>query len=587
MAPRCSPTLLITTTDWSRIPPRGSRRKALYPRALAFCSLLASGTATQLEALQGATVDENYGFCSIHEGLAATAAMPLRAPVLMQMTAQTSPSAAAGLRGTAANHAGGVLGSVVHRSQQRQGLRPSLRQKRTRTAATSPGDLTYIGEVGAQDATWFDGFSDGESTEDSRAADGHGFNPQGIESYLPAGDTSQPELTKLLKAKPAYWFKETASGGNQAAYQTYYPSLPQDFHGDPIQEDLVSKAEHVLALSPDMNKFEEYTSKTEVKNADWFDSSVNQYDAYERPAPPLGVLDMSSWSERTRTTSFSCPDPGCVANTALVVLDAAKEQYHHCLLNVGVHATDFDDEYSNEIIEMLTINGQRLNDCKPMASGCNDKRPKNQRELYPCVTDFGLSDQVLSSGTLNISAKLSPKVDECPVDGNLLSGTVKVTCFVRNITDSVQAAVTKAKAPAKKSPTNVTKEVLLQCKKPGCVAWQEIDLGEAVLNSTCKLTVKLNQTDFDGDHGSSEELEFIQVDGVNVTQNVKPGRNPCKEMSLGNLSNNETVGPFTAIENADVKPGFKVNVTAKISDMVDECGRDGFLLDAIATVTCT
>jgi hypothetical protein len=515
--------------------------------------------------------------------------MPLRAPVLMQMTAQTSPSAAA-LRGTslAANHAGGVLGSVVHRSEQRHGLRQSLRQNHTRATATNPGDLTYIGGVGAKDASWFGGSSDGESTEDSHAVGGHDFNPQGIESYLPGGDTSQPELTKLHKAKPAYWFKETASGGNQAAWQTYYPSLPRDLHGDPIQEDLVSKAERILGSSPDMNKLEEYTSKTAVKSADWFDSSVNQYDAYERPAPQPGSLDMSSWSERTRTTSFSCADPGCVANSALIVLDAAKEQHQHCLLNIGVHATDFDDEYSNEIIEMLTINGQRLNDCKPMASGCNDKRPKSQRDLYPCVTDFGLSDQVLSSGTLNISAKLSPKVDECPVDGNLLSGTVKVTCFVRNITDSVQAAVTKAQqASATKRPTNVTKEVLLQCKKPGCVAWQEVDLGEAVLNSTCKLTVKLNQTDFDGDHGSSEELEFIQVDGVNVTQSVKPGRNPCKEMSLGNLSNNETVGPFTAIDNVDVKPGFKVNVTSKISDMVDECGRDGFLLDAIATVICT
>merc|ERR1712107_248800 len=101
----------------------------------------------------------------------------------------------------------------------------------------------------------------------------------------------------------------------------------------------------------------------------------------------------------------------------------------------------------------------------------------------------------------------------------------------------------------------------------------------------------LSQTDFDGDHGSLEQLDFIQVDGVTVKKNVKPGRNPCKEISLGNLSNNETVEPFAAMVGEDVTPdsalGFKVNVTAKLSDMVDECGRDGFLLDAIATIACT
>merc|ERR1711972_403109 len=104
------------------------------------------------------------------------------------------------------------------------------------------------------------------------------------------------------------------------------------------------------------------------------------------------------------------------------------------MLSVGVHATDFDDEYSREHLDFIMVNGHQVNSlCDPMASGCGDTTPAKDRKLYPCVTDYLVSNTLVNDGTFNISGKLNDMVDECPVEGNLLSGLAMVGCFVRPI----------------------------------------------------------------------------------------------------------------------------------------------------------
>jgi hypothetical protein len=519
----------------------------------------------------------------------------------MQLGSQTSPSAT-GLRGAAATvtaapaAAHATAGITAQPKTQRLSLRQQHRHRKS-----NPGDATYIGNGATKDAEWFEGFDEDESTYYAGSEPAPGEKIDNSDSYLPGSEGSptyladaawQPEHTKLGRAMDSEWFEETKSGESNAAWQTYYPGLPADrINGMPVTKGPMGAAEEKLdGAFPGVNSVRDYMSHKAVKSATWFDTSAAKYDAFERRVRPSSNVPYErSWSERTKSINIECKDPGCMANAILTVLDTAKEEHESCRMSIGIHATDFDDDYSNETVEMLSINGERLTSCNPMASGCSDTRPKEKRELYPCLTDFELSQHLLSSGTLNISAKLSPKVDECPVDGNLLSGSVTVKCYVRNISKSI-AAEMKANVKPNMSTNLTTKEMLLQCKTPGCVATAQIDVGEESVNKSCKLTVKLNQTDFDGDLGSNEIVEFIEVDGKNVGKDMKPGRNPCKEVSLGSLSGNETVAPYAAVKdvaiNLSATLGFKVNVSAKISDMVDECGRDGFLLDAIARVEC-
>lgn len=127
-------------------------------------------------------------------------------------------------------------------------------------------------------------------------------------------------------------------------------------------------------------------------------------------------------------TTFSCAAPGCTARVSLQAFDAAKETARHCRLNVYVHPTDYDDDYSKEVIEYVSANGKILTrNVNPKARGCN---VTTQKPFYPCVNDFHVDAIIDDLGTLVVEAKNSPLVDECPYEGNLLSGLAVVTCLV-------------------------------------------------------------------------------------------------------------------------------------------------------------
>jgi len=436
-----------------------------------------------------------------------------------------------------------------------------------------------------RDATWFGGFSQGESTYD---ADGV---PVQVTSYAPYVEPGLPEPS----AKPSEWFAETASGGPLEAWQTYYPGI-KDFRprggANPPWREGPSTGGFRQVYKADQRVGTMFT-KSRAKGAEWFDTAAGQYDAFGRARAPVksvrkqNVLDvLNDWSLRSRNTTFQCADPGCAANSSLQIFDSSVEQHRDCKLSIAIHVTDFDDEYSREFVERLAVNGVTVSSkCDPMAKGCTRE---SEQQLHSCLNEFAIDHLVGEDGQMSIEGKISNMVDECPVDGNLLSGFAVVTCLVRPLDSPSLMAPTmlyrEAEAAAERNSS-----FLLRCKEPGCTAETTVVLEQdQVMNKTCKLTVRVAQTDFDdGDRNATEEVEWVKVGNRTAKEHVKPGRNPCTEARQGNSSQDE---PFVLVDGEDVSADAqdgKIVVSAKISDNVDECGRgEGFLLDGQVRVVC-
>lgn len=421
-------------------------------------------------------------------------------------------------------------------------LGSNVTSKSNSTASETVGRKTNSSEV---PAGWFGGFDHDESTFDH---DGVGQS-----EYFPereSADVSEDGNTVNMAAKedvfydrhgglPSEWFEESVSGGAAAAWRTQFPSV-EAFRGEGM------KAVPWLPARTGRRKLEWFPSKatsiartfgmTKKKEAEWFDDEVLNYDDFGRNRAPSEDSDRFywDWEKKSWSVPLTCKDPGCVANATLKTFDAKKLQHARCRLSVGVHMTDFDDEYSREFVEWIIVNGARVNSrCDPMGRGCNASVADKDRGLHPCVTDFPL-DNLLQSGKteLKIAGKISEMVDECPVNNNLLSGEARVTCFVRpHLKPTKPPDTPKPVIPGKDPCSNST---LLQCSEAGCIAnatakvCRRPETGEK-----CLLSVKIWQTDFDGDHGSKELVEWVKVNGEEVAKDFKPGRNPCKEVYDG------------------------------------------------------
>merc|ERR1719409_1526405 len=149
-----------------------------------------------------------------------------------------------------------------------------------------------------------------------------------------------------------------------------------------------------------------------------------------------------------------------------------------------------------------------------------------------------------SSGIISVKGTLSKTVDECPYEGNLLSGVVGVSCFVRpippppNKTTPVEPELAEVAEP-------ITVAAPLRCKEPGCVAKASLSIDPDIgfVGGKCFLNVTINQTDFDGDVAdAAEEVEWLQLQGYGTGENrtlnltegaVKPGKNPCNSKYSG------------------------------------------------------
>lgn len=491
-----------------------------------------------------------------------------------------------------------ALHEKVRRYEQaKAAFRKKVQRELKERAAAQANASAGLEEKGAaadrakqKPAGWFGAFDQSESTFDEDAwGDAATYPERDIKDWNAEGVLDWYGDMGLLKhggdyGLPDEWFSESASGGPQQAWQTYYPVVGS-VGGDTAP--WYRSSDGAWHQHYEASEIFSPSSASNRKDASWFDTYVDQFDDYGRQTEPdsASARYYIEWEERTRSVNLTCADPGCTANATLAVFDAATEKAQHCRITVKVHATDFDDDWSRENVEWLIVNGQIVNEkCDPMAKACNATR---QLPLHPCLTDYDVTNLLESnSGSLELAGKITDMVDECPVDGNLLSGEASVTCYVAALV-APNSTTSSLTTPA---PLTAFGQCPLQCAKPNCTAQCTIKLHqELIVNTTCKLSVQVNQTDYDGDEGSTEEIELITADGANVATEIKPGKNPCKSAAQGSPLNSTDL-VYTAVDDVDVTNSSMdgtLVVEGKLSEMVDECASNGFLFDAIAFVNCT
>jgi len=486
-------------------------------------------------------------------------------------------------------------------------------------------------------AHWFDGYSKEEST----------FNPDLVGDVLSGAHAVPSELVRegpaILKdaREPfndmerdgirAEWFEESASGGPHEAWRTRFPTL-EAFHHEaldriPFLPDHASRKLQEYLPYAGTSVARVYTARNS-KVAPWFEASVADYDEFGRNLPPTKSSDRwyQGWDQKSWSLLIGCEKSGCMANATLTTFDPKEFQHAKCTLSFRVHATDFDDEYSREYVEWLLVNDVRvMTFCDPMARGCGQDPNITKRGMHACVTDYPVDDLLAKGTTLNFASKISEMVDECPVDNKLLNGDVNVTCFLKPWPTPLE----KPKPMFASKIQCASETVKLRCHDYGCNAsGLATPCTPAKQGQKCLLNMKIWQTDFDQDHGSVEVVEWVKLNGKEVAKDLKPGRNPCKEAldrKIASLIQNKYSGNSqralaeTTDDSIAFQPGspFKkymhrrgeddvmkhiitdldvttevlaegaVFVEAKISKMVDECGKDGYLLNALATLRCT
>ncbi|CAE8733996.1 unnamed protein product, partial [Polarella glacialis] len=221
----------------------------------------------------------------------------------------------------------------------------------------------------------------------------------------------------------------------------------------------------------------------------------------------------------------------------------------------------------------------------------------SREQLYPCVRDFPVDTIISSEGALRVSAGIPTEVDECPYNGQLLFARATVTCQVGKYTTTTTTTTynppVSPQMPVAPLPqivvTNTYGRAALKCAERGCRAEAALVLNSSTLTlNNCTLEVFVNQTDFDNKDDAVETLS-VNVTGQQVVQNVKPGKNPCRSEYDGEPL---TAGAklYHAVKGMDVTEAARkgpIIVTAKISDQVDECASQGYLLDAEVVVTCS
>jgi hypothetical protein len=433
-------------------------------------------------------------------------------------------------------------------------------------------------------AVWFDAFDQGESTY---TYDGTLADPE-VNSFTPVRDGWNPhEINPFTMGKvKENFFQETDDGGPANIWQTFYPAAPG------------AKATGKWFRGTGGTWQQEYMSQNDLKglrlDPAWFDSSVAQNDEYSRMNYPDSKSPRWNYAyvEKSVNTSLTCDAPGCIANSSLQApFDPATEMAKDCKISIYFHPTDFENEFLGERVEYITVNGANFaTACHPYADGCNQSA---SRPLIPCVLDVPL-DMVLnqSAPTLVISSKVTNVVDECPYNGNYLSAVPMVTCMVAP--QEAPPAMQQLADEATVKNGKCTLQAPIQCDAKGCLATAEIPVStDCASKGSCKLSINVTQTDFDNDDGTSELIEYIQVDGINASTSLNPGQNPCKSRWQGNnvtqdqlvysaLSNYALVN----VTNTSSVTQRSVLVKAKISHWVDECASNGYLLDGMATIVC-
>jgi hypothetical protein len=464
---------------------------------------------------------------------------------------------------------------------------------------------------------WFPGgFAQAESTFTDEGIDASPENPGRRTEWGYDFGYSLP--FPQHNTKDSRWFAETPSAGDEQAWQTFYPPVKGSLAGN----------RHITNptwVSTPVGWVEEYNSaeygsKPGRKRPDWFDTRILNIDGFGRPKLPdpsdaRRSLDTGysneSWIERSVNTTLECAEIGCTASASLFAFDPNSEEHHNCRLSIAVHATDFENDFGNEYIANLLVNGYVVRpQCEPMAGGCSNA---SQIPLYSCVNGYSIDHLENGTGTFAIQGTLGPMVDECPYNGNLLAGVVVATCLVRNRVEQLplpsNAAIAgvaggAAGGAAGRLTAAEERETLLvaqyanatlSCSSPGCTAAVLLNVNPfiALAGGTCSMNITMISTDFDDDLGVVEQVDFVELSGQGVVaENVTSGVNPCTSRLQGHPLSPEEI-EFALVSNLEVTeavrhpPAGSMTVSVKISEFVDECATaNGNLLEATVFVRC-
>lgn len=296
-------------------------------------------------------------------------------------------------------------------------------------------------------ASFYNGFSTGETSWDYDAAEklraSDSYMHEVVDGYNP--DVSDPTDPHEV---PTKLFSESESMGPDQALQTYYPVPdrgPAGHTNNAGEWYRTSEDGYVESyLYPEMGLAKQHSdmaweagslknaiATSGAKAAEWFDTSVNQYDNYGRPKLPYpGNPDLLlAYTQQAVNTSLSCTSAGCIANSTLTAFQA-EETGKNCHLSVYVKPTDFDG--SMKQIEFITVNSQPVAlNCTPSRGACDEAQANVLSNLQTCVDAVDLSD-LIGDGSMVISAKISAAVNDssCAYNGNLLYAIPEVTCMV-------------------------------------------------------------------------------------------------------------------------------------------------------------
>lgn len=135
----------------------------------------------------------------------------------------------------------------------------------------------------------------------------------------------------------------------------------------------------------------------------------------------------------------------------------------------------------------------------------------------------------------------------------------------------------------------------LKCIEKGCRANLNVILNKTAvaLMDRCLLTIEVNQTDYDNDHDSVEIIDFVNLFGENVAEDVfrfAPGINPCKTLWMTQHEVPLSQRIYTVVDGLDITDrcsGGSLMFQGKITDHVDECPSQGFELDGLVKVNCS
>uniref|UniRef100_A0A7S1SAN3 Uncharacterized protein n=1 Tax=Alexandrium catenella TaxID=2925 RepID=A0A7S1SAN3_ALECA len=434
---------------------------------------------------------------------------------------------------------------------------------------------------GPKDPSWFDGDNE---PEEALPGAGHWL--------------------RHMRDVPLRFFHEAMSGGPSEAWQTHYPAVG---HSLQTPEDSVLREANQQWRLTEEGWIREQSPRLDgarrgATKASWFDPTVNDVDAFgRRDPPPLGSAKRlvreeygDLWVERSVNTTIKCPTRGCMGRSMLQAFDPSTEEATNCHLNVLVFPTDFDNRHSRENIEFWRVNGFVVqSECSVGESGCTARRP-----LVSCLRDFSVDDLIDGNGAMLLEGKLNGMVDECPYEGNLLSSVAQVTCLVRQKADMRPSPPTPAPPP---ELSDEAQEILktcrlystpLRCREPGCTAETALTVNPtmAYFGGTFTMNITFVITDFDQSE-SEEQIDFVSLEGRGtLAEKVTPNRNQCP-CNTGLLDASVSRETFRVVQEVDVtKEVLKakpLKVMAKISELVDECASNGYLLDGIVEVACT